>query len=345
MLVPPLGGRRPLVTRVLFVAGLGLFALLIWRVGLMSIGHVLLALGWSAFLVPAPHALYVLGETAGWWLAFARGGCPLPYGGLLRVTVAIKFIQGVTPSVSQAAELARIHWLRQAGVQLDVATASVVMAKTTTAAAELAFILVGVGALIGSVAIDPSAATWALVGIGVLALGLSVLLAWPWLGLLRPLDWLSTRLGIVRVFLDRHGALLSSTEALHRQYLVEQRARFLASGGVFFVTWLLSAFETYVFLWMLGAPTTAFDALLVQAWLALVVRATAFVPSNVGTLEAGALMVFAFLGLPARLALALALLRRARQLVWMGTALALVPRARHEQATDTRIVSSPTGRR
>jgi hypothetical protein len=314
-----------------------LFAVLIWRVGPASIGHVLLGIGWSVLLVPLPHVLHTLGETSGWWLAFSQGRCPLGYSALLRITVAVKIIQGVTPSVSQATELVRFHLLRQAGVRPDLATASVVMAKTTASAGELMFIVLGVGALAGSLTIDPVSAMWAVAGIGILALVLGGLLAWARLGLFRPLVWLGMRLAFVRAFLDRHGALLSSTEALLREYLVEQRTRFLASGLVFFVTWLLTVFETWVFLWVLGLPTTVPNALLIQAWLALVVRLTAFVPSNVGTLEAGALMVFAFVGLPPQGALALALLRRLRQLVWMVVALVVFPRARRSPSTAASI--------
>jgi uncharacterized membrane protein YbhN (UPF0104 family) len=218
--------------------------------------------------------------------------------------------------------------LRQTGVRPDLAAASVVMAKTTASAGELAFIVLGVGALAGSLSIDPVAAMWTAVGIGALALVLGGLVVWQRLGLFRPLVWLGMRLTFLRAFLDRHGALLSSTEALLQEYLVEQRTRFLTSGLVFFVMWLLSVFETWVFLWILGLPTTVANALLIQAWLTLVVRLTAFVPSNIGTLEAGALMVFAFVGLPPHGALALALLRRIRQLVWMIVALAAFPRAR-----------------
>jgi hypothetical protein len=335
-----LGARRPTLTRGLFIAGLALFAVLLWRVGLASIVDVLAPMGWSALLVPVPHALYALGETAGWRLAFSRGRCPLSYVGLLRLTVAVKLIQGVTPSVSQAAELVRIHLLRQAGVQPDVAAASVVMAKTTTTAAELAFIVAGVGALIGSVAMDRAAAMSAFAGIAALGVLLGGLLAWQWLGLSRPLVWLGARLALVRPFLARHGALLSSTDRLLRQYLSAHRGRFLASGLLFFVTWTLSVLETYVFLWILDVPTTAVDAWLIQAWLAVVVRVTAFVPNHVGTLEAGAVMAFAFVGQPAPTALAFAFLRRARQLAWMGAALAAFPRAARRPAAGTPVEPS-----
>ncbi|HSF03445.1 MAG TPA: lysylphosphatidylglycerol synthase domain-containing protein [Solirubrobacterales bacterium] len=338
----PLRVSRPTPTTALFLGGIVLLAVLIWRVGPVSIGHVLLAVGWTAILVPAPHVLQAVGETSGWWLAFSRGSCPVSFATLLRVNIAVKVVQGVTPSVSQATELVRIHLLRQAGVPADLATASVVMAKTTASAGELVFVVLGVGTLAGSMAIDRASVIGAGVGIGILALVLVGLLAWQRVGLFRPLAWLGMRLGLVRGFLERHGALLASTETLLQDYLVEQRARFLASGVAYLVSWLLSVVETWVFLWMLGLQTTIVDALLIQAWLALVVRLTAFVPSNIGTLEGGVLMVFAIVGLSPQAALALALLRRVRQLVWMTAALAVLPRARRPSSTDP--AAEPAGR-
>lgn len=325
---------RPTLTGAVFAGGLVLLAALVWRVGPVPIGEALVGVGWSALLVPLPHALFALGEASGWRLAFARGSCPLPPTALLRIAVAVKLVQGVAPSMSQATELVRIHLLREAGVPGDRATASVVMAKTMTGIAELAFIVLGVGALIASVAVEPAAAMWALVGIVGLGVVLGGLLAWERRGLFRPLVWLGSRLAFVSRFLERHGALLSSAEALIQEYLSRQRGRFVGATAVFFVTWLAMAFETWVFLWMLGLPATALDALLVQGWLALVTRATAVVPSNVGTLEAGTVMVFALVGLPPAGGMALAVLRRVRQLVWMGMALAVFPRASRAPAPE-----------
>jgi hypothetical protein len=208
------------------------------------------------------------------------------------------------------------------------------MAKTMTGIAELAFIVLGVGALIASVAVEPAAAMWALVGIVGLGVVLGGLLAWERRGLFRPLVWLGSRLAFVSRFLERHGALLSSAEALIQEYLSRQRGRFVGATAVFFVSWLAMAFETWVFLWMLGLPATALDALLVQGWLALVTRATAVVPSNVGTLEAGTVMVFALVGLPPAGGMALAVLRRVRQLAWMALALAVFPRAPRAPAPE-----------
>jgi uncharacterized protein (TIRG00374 family) len=323
-----LGARwpRPTLTRWLFLAGVALFAWLIWRVGAAPIGHLLLGVGWKAVLLPLPHILITLSETTGWWFAFSRDGCPKRLATLLRFTVASRAIQGVTPSVSQATELVRIHLLRQAGVRPDLATASVVTAKTTASVSELTFIVLGLTALLGSVAIDPAAAAWAVGGVGVLALVLAGFLTWQRLGFFRPIVWLGSRLAILRAFLDRHGPLLSSTEAMLREYLVRHRARFWASGLAYLTAWLVAVCETWMFLRIIGQPAHFTVSLIILAWVALVTRLTAFVPAGLGTQEAGTLMAFAFVGLPPEGALAFALLRRFRQLVWMAVGLAILSR-------------------
>jgi hypothetical protein len=322
--------RSPLMA-ALFLGGVALFAVLLWQVGTVAIAHLLLGIGWRALLLPLPHAVVVLGETFGWWLAFAPGACPVRFAVLLRFIVAAKAIQTVTPSLSQAGELLKLYLLRRAGVRTDLAIASVVTAKTTTAAAEIAFIVLGLLISVGFVVIDPAAVAWPLAGVGVLALALGCALVWQKVGLFRPLVWLGRQLGPLRGFIDRHGALLSSTDTMIQDYLLRHRWRFASSALTFFATWAVGAFEAWALLWMLDVPASGVAALFIQVWLVVVNRLTAFVPGNVGTHEAGALMAFAVLGLPAEAGLAFALLRRARQLVWIVPGLAFWPsrRRRH----------------
>jgi hypothetical protein len=302
-----------------------LFGVLVWRVGAVSIGHLLLSVGWWAVLLPLPQGLIMLCDTLGWWFAFSRTGCPLRYGELLRFTVAAKAINQVTPSLSQAGELVKLHLLRRAGVPSDLATASVVTAKTTIVTAELAFIILGFAVPLSSMAIDPTVTALGVIGAGLLAFALGGILTWLRLGLFRPLVWLGLRVTVLRAFFDRHGALFASTDAMLREYLVLHRSQFWISGLAFFAGWLGGALEVWVLLWIMGLPAHATAALLIQATLTVVSRLTAFVPANLGTHEAGTLMIFTVTGLSGEAALAFALLRRARQIVWVATGLALFP--------------------
>src|SRR5262245_57200023 len=92
---------RPTRTVAFFLAGVALFLALIWLVGAAAVGNLLRTVGWTAVLLPLPHVVVTMFETLGWWFAFSRRGCPLPFARLLRFTIAVRAIQGVTPSLSQ----------------------------------------------------------------------------------------------------------------------------------------------------------------------------------------------------------------------------------------------------
>jgi uncharacterized protein (TIRG00374 family) len=159
-------------------------------------------------------------------------------------------------------------------------------------------------------------------------MGLAVagVLVWQRLGLFRPLIWISRRLGVLTKFLDRYEDFLSSTDRMLREYLGEGR-RFCLSCLGYFLGWVAGAVEAWVFLSILGLPNDPMFALLVQVWLVLVTRLTAFVPANLGTQEAGAVVIFSFLGLTADSAMAFALLRRVRQIAWIALGMGILAKA------------------
>jgi hypothetical protein len=178
---------------------------------------------------------------------------------------------------------------------------------------------------------------WTLVGVIVLALALAAVLTWQWLGVFGPVVRLGRRLPMLRGFFDRHEPLLLSTDAILKEYLVKHRARFSASILAYFAFWVGGALETWLILWMMGISTSIFVMLFIHIWLAVVTRLTAFIPANLGTHEAGALMVFTLVGLPAEAALAFSLFRRLRQLVWIAAGLVFWPGGRPSRATITTI--------
>jgi glycosyltransferase 2 family protein len=321
--------RRAAVTHAFSAAGLVLCAVLVWRIGLDAIRGVLGTVGWALPLIIVPHVLVAGFEALGWWLAFPRRGCPLKFAELVRFSVAAKAIQFVTPSISQAGELVKIHLLRLAGVGADVSAASVVAAKTTITIAELVFICIGFLVAPRYAAIDPLLRTSVQLGILAMGLVLAGALTWQRLGLFRPLRWVSRHVGSLATVLHRHEGFMSSTDRMLREYLVEKR-RVAGSCLAYFLAWIGGAVEAWVFLWILGLPHDFLFALVLHAWLDTVNRLTAFVPANLGTHEAGAVMLFSFMGLPPGGAMAFALLRRLRQVFWILVGLgvlARVPRA------------------
>jgi len=317
-------------TRGFVVAGLALFAILVWKIGPALIGDMLWGVGWALPLVVMPHIIVTLFEVSGWWCAFPYRNPPITYRKVLEFTVAAKAIQLMTPSIAQAGELLRIHLLRSAGVSTDISTASVVAAKTTMMSAELLFIALGLSIAPSLLVREKSLALSVGIGLFLMIVLVVGLVLWQRVGLFAPAIRLSRRLKVLTAFFDRHEDVLVSTDNMLKQYL-DDGWRFVLSCAWNFMGWLAGAIEAWLLLSLLGLFHDIVTALIVQVWLAMVIRVTAFVPGNLGTQEAGVVMIFSVLGFAPESAIAFALLRRIRQLVWIAAGLGILTHVSHTQ--------------
>lgn len=307
------------LTRWFLVSGLLLFLVLFWKVGPGAIGQLLWKADWALPLVFVPYILVITCETLGWWFAFQPNQV-VRFKDLVRLTIATKAVQLLTPSITQAGEFMKVHLLRVTGVKVDIGAASVVVAKTTITIAELLFIGVGLTFALVYMTVEPVLAMSISLGIVVMGFGLVGVLVWQRIGLFRPLIWVSRRIGVLASFVDRHERLLSSTENIVREHLDERR-RFGLSCLWFFLGWIAGIVEAWTFLSVLGLPFDASFALVIQVWSVIVTRLTTFIPGNLGAQEGGIVMIFSFLGLSPESAMAFALLRRLRQLGWIAAGL------------------------
>ena len=106
---------------------------------------------------------------------------------------------------------------------------------------------------------------------------------------------------------------LVDLETAVRAVYADRRA-ILACGGWRFVGWVAHLGETWLALWLLGVPVTLAEALVIEA-LSNAVRSAAFlIPGALGAQEGGILAVGLVYGLTPETALALALIKRGREL-------------------------------
>ena len=316
---PPRPASRTPVTKWFLACGLLLFALLLWKTDLESVGELLWRASYAFPVLFIPYSLVIVFETLGWRFAFPSSRS-VQFNHLLRLTVAAKAVQFLTPSILQAGEFMKVHLLRQSGVQVDVAAASVVVAKTTIMIAELLFIGLGLLLALGYVAVDRGLALSVTLGLVVMALCLISALCLQRAGLFRPLVSVGRRIPFLTAFFERHEGFLFSTERIVQAHL-EEKTRFLWSCVLFFMGWAAGIVEAWAFLKILGLAADVPSALFIQVWSLVVTRLTTFIPGNLGAQEAGTVMTFSFLGLSVESAMAFAVLRRLRQLGWMAASL------------------------
>ncbi|HWT79146.1 MAG TPA: flippase-like domain-containing protein, partial [Candidatus Methylomirabilis sp.] len=101
---------------------------------------------------------------------------------------------------------------------------------------------------------------------------------------------------------------------------------FLVCSALHFLGWMLGCFEVYGVLWMLGSPLAFPVALAVEALAGVAKLAAAIVPGSLGVQEGGQVVLFVAFNLGAPLAMTFSLLRRGRELLWIGFGLAVLVR-------------------
>jgi glycosyltransferase 2 family protein len=105
-------------------------------------------------------------------------------------------------------------------------------------------------------------------------------------------------------------ALHQALDAIYRR-----RGRFWLSFLVHFACWVASASEVWVALWFAGQPLPFGSAMVIES-MVYAIRSTAFlVPNSVGVQEGAYILMGGVFGLGPEMALALSLMKRARDLI------------------------------
>lgn len=320
---------RPLRHFVL-IALLAGFGLLGWVLALTDLREVWAYLGvlgiGGVAVVLAVYWLGFVGEALSW--LFAMGHIPLTPTWLYRlwkVLMVGSAIERVTPFAGLGGEPVKAVVLRQYyGVSYRDATASLIVTRLTDVFSLIVFISAGVVLLVRADVLPPALERTVLWSLGAFALvGVSFFIAQQ----ARLVSHL--RAGFARgdsALAARFAAALDGLRGVEDRlvdFYRNQPVRFVLSVAATLCEWLAGAAAVWIALSLLGHPVSFGDAVVIEAFVLLVVSALFFVPGDIGTQEgAVVLIVDALTGSPS-LGLALAALRRARDLVWVAWGLAI----------------------
>jgi len=310
------------------VAGLAIMVILIVRVGSdEALTATARALGWRSLLVCLPFALIMSVDTLGWRYAFAYDR--VPFLRLVAARIAGEAVNVMTAVAPVGGDAIKVWFLRP-HVPYQESIASVIVAKTTITLSQALFLLIGVMAAV-ALAVDARlvrAMLWLLL---VELIGAGGFLAVQVAGSLSRGARLLSRVKK----LDALAGAENLDRTLRRFYRREWR-RFALSVGFHLLGWLMGALETWLFLRVLQIPASLTTALVIETLGSAVRFATFFVPGSLGALEGANTAAFAALGLGAPAGLAFSLLRRLRQVVWIGLGVLvfLLARARMRLAPE-----------
>ena len=292
------------------LAGLALTGWLVASHGLSGILALLHQAGWGIPLVVALHGVQLLASAEAW--RAVAGPLRRCHGrvGFLALRWIREGVNTMLPVAQIGGEVVGARLLHRRGMPLPTAIAASAGDVGVGLLTQAVFTLVGLGVL-AALAGRSDTAFWFLAGTcGVLAVGAALGIGLR-LGLAQPLErWvrrLSARLG----WPGSGPGLDAAFRALGRD-----RAGLLRCGLLHVASWVAGGAEVWLALHVLGAQAGYPESLAIEA-LGQAIRTAGFaIPGAVGVAEGGLVLVCGLFGLPADLAIALALLKRLRDVAF-----------------------------
>ncbi len=310
----------------LLALGLTVLGLLVWHIGPDKIYEAASRLGPLALLaVLIPSFLMYAIEAYGWKVVLGRSAQAIPFWRLMTIRTAGEVVNITTPTAFVGGEPLKVYLLHKAHqVPIPEGGASVVIAKTTMTIAEVVYILAGIALgfwLLGSGASAGQSITAALLSVGLLVCSIAGFVFIQHRGLFASILSLIKKLRIRIRALEAQEEHLRSIDRTILNFYSHHQRTFYASIGVYFFGWLAESLEVFGIIYVLGGSISFLTAISIGAFAVFIKGGSFFIPGSLGAQEAGNLLLLQAFGYSDVTGITFALLRRFRELVWIGIGL------------------------
>jgi putative membrane protein len=294
-----------------WIAGLVLLVALVAHQGFAEVGRALALVGWGFLAVSAFYPVYIVADTICWQLLLPAALRP-PLRPMVWIRWVCDAINLLLPVAQVGGDWVRARLIAQRGVPEADAGASVVADITAATLTEIVFALSGILLLVryGGWGHLAGVAIWSTLFFIVL---LSAFYVAQHAGLFRRAIYLFEKIAGI----DGTKSMRGTAEALDAAIVATYRRRpvFLAACGWRMLGWLLGAGETWAALYFLDHPVTVGQAVMLESISQALRHAAFFVPGALGVQEGGFIVLGGVIGLSPQTALALSLVKRARELL------------------------------
>lgn len=320
------GASRALasVERLLLAAGTILFFVLLYRIGVHKVWNNLWLMGWGFVPVVGQEMVAIAMNARGWWWSFPPPRPAPGWSTLLTARLAGDAINNLTPTATVGGEVIRVRML-EARVDATNAWASVAIARISHSTAQVLFIVVGLAIVLSDTPLPSGIRRGLYIFLSLLSIGVGLAVVLQRRGMFVTLASVAQRIGfrLPQRFLATLARLDSEVVRFY-----QQPTAFLASTSCFFLGWVMGVVEVRLILHFLGIEGGWHTAITIEVLAQALDAALFFVPARAGTQEGGLVLIFTLLGLPPAKGLALAIIRRLRQLCWAFVGLVLLSRHR-----------------
>ncbi len=291
------------------VLGGGVVIALVAWYGVQSIGAEVLDAGWVIPFTTSLLFFQLYLSAAAWRIAIGEGRPKL--GRYFRIRWIREAVNSLLPVAQLGGNFVGIRMLMQRGVPGPIAAAGTTLDLTMEAVTQFLFTLMGFAVLL-SMGEAAGAMRWVSGALVLMGCGLTGFIIAQRAGLLRLIEWLATRL--TRLF---PALPIDSLRGLHRELmrLHQDRTALAKATGLHLLAWVLGVSETWLALFAMGHAPTLAQAFVIES-LGMAARSAGFaVPGALGVQEAGFIVVCDLFGIGADIAIALSMVKRARELL------------------------------
>lgn len=320
--------RRARAAQVLFaIGGLAVAGALINGIGWTPIQAAIAAIGLPAAIgLIGLYGLAQLSFCCGWYWTLGPWRRELGLRGILAPFLAGDALNCSIPSANAAGEPLRVAMLRSR-IPMEDAVASISLNKFSDFISLALFLGVGLGVSLSAVEL-PRVWYW---GGGIVVFGMTGV-AGLLVGIGRN-GLFSALLNAVRRFIgpERLTAIRAAAAAIDRnlaQFYANHPKEFLLSIAFNLLGWFGGVVEAFLCLRLLDLPGGWTYALVIETYASFINNVTFFVPVRVGITEGSRAAIFAALGLPAASGMAYGIVRRVREVAWIGLGCAFLPVSR-----------------
>jgi uncharacterized protein (TIRG00374 family) len=309
----------------LLALGLTVLGLLVWHIGPDKIYEAAARLGplaLVAILIPS-FVMYAV-EAYGWKVVLGQSARAVPFWRLMAIRTAGEVVNMTTPTAYLGGEPLKAYLLKQHNVPIAEGAASVVIAKTTMTIAEVFFILVGIALgfwILGVGSSGGQSVAAGLVSVGLLVCSIAGFVYIQRRGLFASILGLVRKLGLKIKFLEAQEEHLRSIDQTIQNYYNHHQRAFYVSVGVYFFGWMAESLEVFIIIHYLGGPTSFLSAVSIGALAVFIKGGTFFIPGSLGAQDGGNVILLQAFGYSDITGITFALLRRFRELVWIGIGL------------------------
>jgi len=311
-----------LLKPVFLLIGAALFVWVLREVDLSAVGALVLQAGWGFPLVILAYGGVLWADTLSWKFAFkVEESTALKIWDLFRIRSLGESFNAITPLGTMGGEPVKAQLLKDHhNLTYKQGLASQVVGRTTLLVALIAFLVPGSILLGLEGSVSEKFQTASMTGLMVFSTLILLFLIFQVTG---TLGKIATGLSSLVGQSEPQGFFqqLVALDQMMSSYYKNHPGQFVKSIAWGFGGWLIGILELGITLYFLGQWMDFSQLWIVEALIQLVRVCSFFIPMSLGAQEGGLLIIFEALGMSGDVGLAVSLIRRVRELVWVAIGL------------------------